>query len=231
MNPETSVSPPPALNFRVYDMAMRLPITCFSAWMCWREIMSLRMYVVAHPFFDGDPGFLAGLLARIGVLTFLGFLTSFHLLRRRPVRKYEGWVPKLHALLAAGLVYIVLLLPHAKPDYGLDMASSIFTLSGSYLCLVSIMSLGRSLSIMPEARALVTEGLYAYIRHPLYMAELVALVGLFLQYRSWAAATVLLIVLFFQLKRMDWEENILTEAFPEYASYRLNSWRLIPGIY
>jgi protein-S-isoprenylcysteine O-methyltransferase Ste14 len=84
---------------------------------------------------------------------------------------------------------------------------------------------------MPEARALVTDGLYGFIRHPLYMAELIALAGFFLQYRSWEAAIILAVMLFFQLKRMDWEEQILAEAFPEYESYRQQSWRLLPGVY
>jgi len=219
------------LNSRVYDIAMRLPIVSITAFFCWRELMGLRAYVVAHPFFEGDWTFFAGMLARIGVLVFLCFLVSFHATRRRPVLKYEKWQPKLAALLGTGMIYLVLLLPRAQHDIGFDAASSVFTLFGSYLCLVSVTSLGRSLSIMPEARALVTSGLYAHIRHPLYMAELVALVGFFLQYRSWAAAAILLVVIFFQLKRMDWEERILAEAFSEYESYRLRSWRLLPGIY
>ena len=218
-------------NSRIYDMAMRLPIVSITVYFCWRELMGLRAFVVAHPFFEGDWTFLTGLFARIGVLVFLCFLASFHFTRRRPVLKYEKWQPKLAALLGAGMTYLVLLLPLAKHDIGFDLASSILTFFGSYLCLVSVTSLGRSLSIMPEARALVTSGLYKYIRHPLYMAELVALVGFFMQYRSWAAAAILAVVLFFQLKRMDWEEQILAQAFPEYESYRLRSWRLFPGLY
>jgi len=219
------------LNSRSYDILMRLPIVSINAFFCWRELMGLRSYVISHPFFEGDWAFLTGLLARIGMLVFLCFLVSFHATRRRPVRKYETWQPKLAALMGTGLIYVVLLLPRAPNNVNFDLVSSIFTLLGSYLCLVSISSLGRSLSIMPEARALVTDGLYGTIRHPLYMAELIALVGFFLQYRSWEAAIILAVMLFFQLKRMDWEERILGEAFPEYASYRLRSWRLLPGIY
>jgi len=44
-------------------------------------------------------------------------------------------------------------------------------LAGHLLCAVALMQLGRSLSILPEARRLVTEGLYARVRHPLYLGE------------------------------------------------------------
>jgi protein-S-isoprenylcysteine O-methyltransferase Ste14 len=35
----------------------------------------------------------------------------------------------------------------------------------------------------------------------------------------------------FQLRRMANEERVLERRFPEYARYRRNSARLIPGIY
>jgi len=35
---------------------------------------------------------------------------------------------------------------------------------------------------MPEARKLVTRGAYRFVRHPLYVAEEVAIIGTFLLY-------------------------------------------------
>ena len=46
-------------------------------------------------------------------------------------------------------------------------------------------SVGRSVSVMPEARKLVTSGLYRHIRRPLYLVEEIGVLGLFLQFRSW----------------------------------------------
>ena len=214
-----------------YDAAMRLPVIFISAWFCWREFMSLRELVVGHPFFEGDAAFLAAVLSHVGVIAFLGFLLFLHAIRRRPVSKYEAWQPKLAALLGMCTIYLLMLLPRARPDYFMDAASSLLSFTGNFLCLVSVTSLGRSLSIMPEARSLKTEGPYARIRHPLYMSEFIALAGIFLMYRSWAAAAVLASTVYFQLKRMDWEEKILSETFTEYIAYRANSWRLVPGIY
>lgn len=94
-----------------------------------------------------------------------------------------------------------------------------------------VLFLGRSLSIMPEARKLVMDGPYRFIRHPLYLAEEIALLGIFLQFRSWEAAAILFVHLFFQLRRIAWEEQVLADTFPEYRSYAKGSYRLIPGIY
>lgn len=221
----------PMTESRLYDLAMRVPIVGVNAAFAWREALGLRQYVTAHPYFEGDGPFLAGLLARIGVAVFLCLLVIFHASRRRPLRKYGEWRPKIDALLGMALIYPVLLLPRAAPDYALDLASSLLLFAGSYLCMVAVASLGRSLSVMPEARRLVTEGLYARIRHPLYLAELIALAGTFLQFRSLAAAALIAAVIYFQFRRMDWEESILLGAFPEYADYRSRSWRLVPGLY
>jgi hypothetical protein len=51
--------------------------------------------------------------------------------------------------------------------------------------------LAGSASPMAEARRLVTDGPYALARHPLYIAEEIAVIGLFLQYASlWAGLLV-----------------------------------------
>ena len=65
------------------------------------------------------------------------------------------------------------------------------------LALIILTRLGRSFSINAEARRLVTEGPYAVIRHPLYLAEQIALIGVFIEFFSLPAA--LLIVAQFDL--------------------------------
>lgn len=213
------------------DAVMRLPIVSLNAYFLWREMGGLRGYILGHPAVDGDIGFLTGLVARVSLVTFLALLVLFHLTRRRPVRKYDSWRPKVDAFLGTVLVYLILLCPRAPANAAIDFAASLLLIGGTYMCLLAVTSLGRSLSIMPEARKLVTDGLYQVVRHPLYLAELIANVGVFLQYRSWLAAAILVAVTFFLLRRMVWEERILAEAFPEYSAYRQRTRRLVPGVY
>ena len=77
----------------------------------------------------------------------------------------------------------------------------------------------------------MTDGPYAIVRHPLYLVEEIAILGIFLQYRSWPAALVMLVHFTLQVERMRHEEQVLTEAFPEYTAYARRTSRIIPGIY
>jgi protein-S-isoprenylcysteine O-methyltransferase Ste14 len=84
---------------------------------------------------------------------------------------------------------------------------------------------------MPEARRLVTAGIYSRIRHPLYFAEALATLGVLLQYRSVGAALLVAAQFAVQLWRMHEEEKVLAAQFPEYAIYRQRTARLLPGVY
>jgi protein-S-isoprenylcysteine O-methyltransferase Ste14 len=85
--------------------------------------------------------------------------------------------------------------------------------------------------MMAEARRLVTSGPYRLVRHPLYLAEELAVVGIFVQSLSLWTALILAVQIAFQLRRMHNEEAILAESFPEYAAYRQRTARLLRGIY
>jgi len=84
---------------------------------------------------------------------------------------------------------------------------------------------------MSEARKLVIGGPYSIVRHPLYLGEQLALVGVALQYMSPVAFALLALQFSFQIYRMGFEEQVLSDAFPEYAAYKARTARLIPGIY
>ena len=218
-------------DHRLYDVLMRLPIVSFTLFFLVREMIALRGLIAARPYFSDEWHFAMTTAARISVMMFLVLLAAFHLSRYRPVRKYTAWEPKITALFSLVIVYFLILVPRAASDARWDALSAILLLSGNTLCIMVVLDLGRSLSLMPEARQLVTTGFYRRVRHPLYLAEDIALLGVFLQFRSWEAAAVLLAHFFIQLRRMDWEEGILSSMFPEYAEYQRRSHRLVPGFY
>jgi protein-S-isoprenylcysteine O-methyltransferase Ste14 len=72
---------------------------------------------------------------------------------------------------------------------------------------------------------------YGFVRHPLYLAEELAVIGIFMQSFSRWTALLLIAQIAFQLRRMHNEEVVLAETFHEYAAYRQQTARLIPGIY
>ena len=111
------------------------------------------------------------------------------------------------------------------------MVSTLLVLFGSAAAVYTLLRLGRSFSLMAEARGLVTSGPYRLVRHPLYLAEELAIIGISMQFFSLSTAFVLALQIAFQLRRMRNEEAVLVENFPEYAQYRARTARLIPGIY
>lgn len=216
---------------KLYDAAMRLPIVAFDLYFLVREASSIRGIVAAHPYLGGDWSFLMTLAARVAVVIFLAVAVCLHVSRYRPVGKYPSWEPKVTALLGTLLPYLLLITPRAAPDVVWGSLSTLLILAGSLLCILAVSDLGRSLSVMPEARKLVTSGLYRRIRHPLYLASEIATIGFYLQFRSWQTAPILVVHFYFQIRRMDWEEGILARTFAEYAEYRRRTSRLLPGLY
>ena len=114
------------------------------------------------------------------------------------------------------------------PDYPLPLAVLIGV--GSLGSALVLWRLGKSFSILPEARKLVTGGPYAYVRHPLYSVEIITILGTALQFAapwSWIIAVIVVVLLWI---RSHFEEQVLAESFPEYADYRQRTKRFIPGI-
>ncbi|MGH7894018.1 MAG: methyltransferase family protein [Candidatus Binatia bacterium] len=82
----------------------------------------------------------------------------------------------------------------------------------------------------PQGR-LVTDGPYRFVRHPIYLGQLLIAVGapltLGCRYAlavSCAAAVVLFV-------RARFEEDALARAYPEYRGYAARTWRLVPFVF
>jgi len=199
---------------------MRLPLSVAAGYFLWREWGAL----------EAAQGFLK-VSAHVATMLFLALIAVLTLARRRPLRKSEGWMPRIAALAGLTMLYALLLFPRAAPDAAWDSASLALLVAGNFVCAVALTQLGRSFSVMPEARRLVTAGLYSKIRHPLYAAEAVATIGVLLQYRSVGAALLVAAQFAVQLWRMHEEEKVLEAEFPGYAEYRRRTARLVPGVY
>ena len=82
--------------------------------------------------------------------------------------------------------------------------------------------------IPKEEAKLVTSGPYAFIRHPMYVAVLIAMLGIALNIHTVLGYGVWIILLIDLLVKLRFEEKLLLGKFPEYQQYRRRTKRLLP---
>ncbi|HVT99101.1 MAG TPA: isoprenylcysteine carboxylmethyltransferase family protein [Acidobacteriaceae bacterium] len=154
------------------------------------------------------------------------------LLRPPPIARAGGLMPRIAAVVGTYMaVGLILLSPVTKASVGIVCLSLFLVLCGTSFALWAVFYLGRSVSLMAEARKLVTGGPYRFVRHPLYLGEQISIAGVLLPYLSPIAAFVFAVQIAFQFYRMRCEEEILAATFPEYADYAKRTWRVLPGLY
>lgn len=160
---------------------------------------------------------------------FVALVAATILTRLPPVRKSEGIAPRITALVGTNLVIALGMLP--RPELPLIVLAISFVLVtvGALMSFAVLRWLGQAFSIMPEARRLVTHGPYRLIRHPLYLCEEIAVIGIFIQVVSPLAAVLLILHAGFQFQRMLNEERVLSATFPDYEDYARQTPRLIPA--
>ena len=166
----------------------------------------------------------------------IGFYTlivaCLYALRLRPVSKFMGILPCATALLGGFLLSALLLL---SPRTDLPLAALIFAdllvVTGNIFAMIVLLQLGRSFSILPEGRRMVTRGSYAVVRHPLYLAEAVATLGVAINFLSLWALLLIASQFALQIARIHYEEKVLRQHFPAYEAYARKTPRLIPGVY
>lgn len=175
----------------------------------------------------------ARLISSASVIGFLIMIAWLTIVRPAPVARAGGIMPRAAAVLGTWLFLIGSPFLARRGDLGapLLLAGALVTLVGEVLTLLFLRWLGRSFSIAPEARKLVTSGPYRIVRHPLYAAELLAMIGIVLQFASLEAAALAAVQFGFQIMRMRNEETVLRTAFPEYAGYMARTRRIIPGVW
>ena len=222
----------PALQqSRLYDLVMRVPLLGYAIFFATLQMAGLVRYLHEADAAGPLAVYAIGMVMRLSTITFLLLLAAATILRARPRGKARGLEPRVSALIGAFLVYAIPLFPRRELSLTAEMVSTLLVLFGSAAAIYTLLRLGRSFSMMSEARRLVTSGPYRFVRHPLYVAEELAIIGISMQFFSLSTAFVLAVQIAFQLRRMHNEEAVLTESFPEYAAYRQRTARLLPGIY
>lgn len=169
----------------------------------------------------------------------------------KPIKETRGWLSgRWYSLLTLpGFLLIVdfkflarlgvpvdlLAMPVIPPGSIGDAFSIVLAIAGLAIAIAARRALGSNWSgsvAIKTDHALITSGLYCYVRHPIYTGVLTMATGAALSFGTLGACLGLpLVVLSLVFKLRD-EERILSQYFPqEYPAYKQRTKALIPFIW
>ena len=222
---------------KLYDLFAAAPIIAWYAYSAGHLLPSvLQQVALIKLFIQTDPSVIPTSLvlktvSQITTLAFLAILVVMFAVRHVPQQTAIGFYPRLAAIAGTFLSVAFVKLPPQELSSALYLISLVLIISGISFAFYAALALGRSISIVPQARRLVTSGPYALVRHPLYLGEIIALAGVALQYSSTWSLLLWGLVCAFQFQRMRYEERVLFQVYPEYGDYMARTARLVPGVY
>jgi len=127
--------------------------------------------------------------------------------------------------LLAGGVAIWVVFTHVPVHTGSQWLGLTLAIIGLAGIVAARWTLGRSFSITPQARQLVTRGIYSKIRNPIYLCGTVFIAGLILITRMLWLCGVLAALVVIQVVRARKEAHVLEAKFgDEYRRYRDQTW-------
>lgn len=179
-------------------------------------------------------GVPASALQWLGLLLVCAFYTLiiWCYLRRGPALATSGSVTgHIAAIVATWSPLALPLLRGTAPGPGQQGAADVLLLAGLTWSVWSLRFLGPSFSVIPQARDVVDRGPYRWVRHPLYLGEIVSSLGLAVAANAPGAIGVWLGLCGLQAYRAVREEQILLRTLPGYSEYRRRTSALIPGFF
>lgn len=169
--------------------------------------------------------------SRILTIAFLAMLTFAYVRRSHTTRTDRDWRAWVVALLGtAAPFFIPLVADGQRGATPAGLAGLIVLTVGGAAMIWALSSLGTNISVVPQAREVVTDGAYARVRHPLYSAELLNVLGLCLTFTGIAPWLILGALVAFQYIRARREEALLSRELEGYPEYMLRTPMLLPRL-
>lgn len=139
-------------------------------------------------------------------------------------------------------VQIILFIAFAlKANFGafalaseMKILAAFLAFSGLGVLIVAILQLKTNLTAFPSPKAggqLVEQGLFRYVRHPIYTGIIVLSFSLsFYSGSYWRLIVSVLLLMLFYFKS-SYEEQQLTKTYPNYPNYKSRTGRFFPNIF
>jgi len=116
----------------------------------------------------------------------------------------------------------------------LKMIALILFPLGVLIAIVAAIQLKRNLTPLPmpvEHGELIQTGLYAYVRHPIYLGVILMALAWFLHTQAvLTLVEFIAVMIFFEVKSRQ-EEYWMGQVYPEYAGYQRRTAKLVPRVY
>lgn len=112
-----------------------------------------------------------------------------------------------------------------------DFLHLVLAFLGIFIAGLGMLQLKGNLSPFPTPKkggALITGGLFKYVRHPIYTGILIATFFLAFYFDSGYKLIIFLLMLFLFYHKSQYEEKELQQKFPEYESYKASTGRFFP---
>lgn len=205
-----------------YDVATRL---CGSMW-----FLFLAAFIVRSMHRDAHAIPWPQMISKTCLVLFLLLLWLLIITRPPAKHRASGFLPCAAAFVGTYMPWLITLtVPTIQPVPNL-IATFCITL-GTCLTILAVLYLGRSFSIVPQARTLAQSGPYRWVRHPLYLAEEISVLGVVIQFLSPLTMVILITHVGVQIWRIHYEEELLLRTMPGYRPYAASTWRLIPFVW
>lgn len=126
------------------------------------------------------------------------------------------------------------LLPISSEPVAIRIAGLVIYLIGLSVAVIGRIQLGKNwvnledYQVIPDQQ-LVQRGIYGYVRHPIYTGDILLIFGLELALNSWLVLIIIPLVLVVVRQTLA-EEAVLSQAFPDYKSYRQRTKMFIPFV-
>ena len=133
--------------------------------------------------------------------------------------------PPIVILLVVFLLFFLVPGLKDQPWTASRIAGGLLSAIGYIFVITARIQLGRSFSVRPEARELVTHGLFSRIRNPMYTFLDVMVLGLILALRLYWLFPILVVLLVFQVRQARREAKVLEDKFGQaYLDYSKQTW-------
>ena len=148
-------------------------------------------------------------------------------------KKKSRYLVTIQFVLLAIIFFAPMPSPSAStPTWILELGSFIVW-PGLGIVIFSIFKLGQSLTASPipkDEGVLKTDGLYKWVRHPIYTGLMLTTLGIALEVGS--VAKLFFVAALFVLfnYKAKWEEALLLERYAEYRQYMTTTGRFVPRL-